>query len=56
MALHGWWQGCKELNKPDMPTGDDGASTNAMYTTDKLAWDPMVTAMSSQTLVEVRKA
>ena len=57
MALHGWWQGCKELNKPDMPSGSGGASTNAMFTTDaKLAWDPVATAMSSQTLVEVRKA
>ena len=57
MALHGWWQGCSELNKPAYPIGNGGASTNAMYTNDrKLAWDPMVTAMSSQTLVEVRKA
>jgi anaerobic selenocysteine-containing dehydrogenase len=57
MALHGWWQGCHELNKPDMPTGDGGSSTNAMYSTDRqTAWDPVATALSSQTLVQVRKA
>ena len=57
MALHGWWQGCSELNKPAYPIGNGGASTNMMYTSDrKTAWDPVVTAMSSQTLVQVRKA
>jgi hypothetical protein len=32
------------------------ANTNSMYSTDKKAFDPIVTAMSSQTLVQVRKA
>ncbi len=57
MALHGWWQGCGELNLPDYPLLDGGANTNNMYSTDpERAFDPLVTAMSSQTLVEVRKA
>ena len=57
MALHGWWQGCSELAKPAYPLLDGGANTNIMYSTDrKKAWDPVVTAMSSQTLVQVRKA
>jgi anaerobic selenocysteine-containing dehydrogenase len=57
MALHGWWQGCAELNKADSALVAGGANTNSMYSTDhKKAWDPLVTAMSSQTLVQVRKA
>jgi anaerobic selenocysteine-containing dehydrogenase len=57
MALHGWWQGCQELNLPGFPLLDGGANTNNMYSTDPdKAFDPLVTAMSSQTLVEVRKA
>jgi anaerobic selenocysteine-containing dehydrogenase len=56
MALHGWWQGCRELNLPGFPVLDGGANTNNMYSTDSdKAFDPLVTAMSSQTLVEVRK-
>jgi anaerobic selenocysteine-containing dehydrogenase len=57
MALHGWWQGCSELNKPGYPLLEGGANTNSMYSMDrKKAWDPLVTAMSSQTLVQIRKA
>jgi anaerobic selenocysteine-containing dehydrogenase len=57
MALHGWYQGCGELAKPAFPILDGGANTNIMYSIDhKIAWDPAVTAMSSQTLVQVRKA
>jgi anaerobic selenocysteine-containing dehydrogenase len=57
MALHGWWQGCHELGLPGYPILDGGANTNTMYSVDPdKAFDPLVTAMSSQTLVEVRKA
>ena len=57
MALHGWWQGCRELGLAGYPLLDGGANTNNMYCTDQdKAFDPLVTAMSSQTLVEVRKA
>ena len=57
MALHGWWQGCNELNKPGFSLVDGGANTNNLYSTDrKKAYDPLVTAMTSQTLVEIRKA
>jgi anaerobic selenocysteine-containing dehydrogenase len=57
MALHGWWQGCHELGLPDYPILDGGANTNNMYSVDvERAFDPLVTAMSSQTLVELRKA
>ena len=57
MALHGWWQGCEELGLPGYKLLDGGANTNLMYNLDpKLAFDPLVTAMSSQTLVEVKKA
>jgi anaerobic selenocysteine-containing dehydrogenase len=57
MALHGWWQGCEELDMPGFPLLDGGANTNSMYSVDsEKAFDPLVTAMSSQTLVEVRKA
>ena len=57
MALHGWWQGCAELGLPDYPLLDGGANANNLYNvdTDK-AFDPLVTGMSSQTLVQVRKA
>jgi len=57
MALHGWWQGCHELGLAGFPILDGGANTNNMYCVDPdKAFDPLVTAMSSQTLVEVRKA
>ncbi|MFC1863973.1 molybdopterin-dependent oxidoreductase [Thermodesulfobacteriota bacterium] len=57
MALHGWWQGCDELGLPGYPILDGGANTNNMYSTDpEKVYDPLITAMSSQTLVQVRKA
>jgi anaerobic selenocysteine-containing dehydrogenase len=57
MMLHGWWQGCQELGMEDFPIADGGANTNNMYTTDpEKMFDPVITAMSSQTLVQVRKA
>ncbi|MBN2041668.1 MAG: molybdopterin-dependent oxidoreductase [Spirochaetes bacterium] len=57
MILHGWWQGCREKNIDDYPLLDGGANVNNMYSTDtEKACDPLITAMSSQTLVQVRKA
>ncbi|MBW1805156.1 MAG: molybdopterin-dependent oxidoreductase [Deltaproteobacteria bacterium] len=57
MALHGWWQGCDKLGLPGYPLLDQGANTNNMYSVDpEKVFDPLVTAMSSQTLVQVRKA
>ncbi len=56
MSLHGWWQGCDELGLPGYPLLDGGANINVMYSTDpRKAFDPVVTAMPKQTLVEVRK-
>jgi hypothetical protein len=55
--LHGWWQGCKELGFEDFSLLDGGANVNIMYSVDaQKAFDPVVTAMSSQTLVQVSKA
>jgi anaerobic selenocysteine-containing dehydrogenase len=57
MILHGWWQGCTELGFKDFPILDGGANANNMYSVDpEKAFDPIITAMSSQTLVQVRKA
>jgi len=57
MSLHGWWQGCDELGLPGYPLLDGGANVNILYSTDPdKAFDPVVTAMPKQTLVEVRKA
>jgi len=57
MALHGWWQGCSELKKKNSSLLAGGANANSMYSTDPAkAYDPLVTAMTSQTLVQVRKA
>ena len=57
MLLHGWWQGCKELGFEDYPLLDGGANVNIMYSVDpEKAFDPLITAMTSQTLVQVRKA
>lgn len=57
MALHGWWQGCKELDLPGFEFTDGGANTNNMYATEgRGVYDPLITAMTSQTLVQVRKA
>ncbi len=56
MMLHGWWQGCRELGKDDMPLLDGGANVNHLYSTDpKKSVDPLITAYSSQTLVEVSR-
>jgi anaerobic selenocysteine-containing dehydrogenase len=56
MMLHGWWQGCQELGLADYPLLDGGANVNMMYSTDsEKAFDPLITAMSSQTLVQVKK-
>ena len=57
MGLHGWWQGCDELGLPGYQLLDGGANINILYNTDsKKAFDPLVTAMPKQTLVQVRKA
>ncbi len=57
MGLQGWWQGCDELGQPGYPLADGGAGTNNLYSTDpEKAFDPLVTAMPKQTLVQVRKA
>ncbi|WP_291329467.1 molybdopterin-dependent oxidoreductase [Desulfovibrio sp. UCD-KL4C] len=56
MLLHGWWQGCQELGLKDYPLADGGANVNTMYSVaPEKAYDPLVTAMASQTLVEVQK-
>jgi hypothetical protein len=56
MLLHGWWQGCRELGFEDYAIADGGANVNAMYSVDPdKAYDPLITAMTSQTLVEVEK-
>ena len=55
MMVHGWWQGCQELGVSDMPLLDGGANVNHLYSVTKDAYDPLITAMSSQTLVEVSK-
>ncbi len=57
MGLHGWWQGCDELGLPGYPLLEGGANINIMYTVDpEKAFDPLVTAMPKQTLVQVCKA
>ena len=53
MMAHGWWQGCRELGMQDLPLTDGGANVNHLYSVGADAYDPLVTAMSSQTLVEV---
>ncbi|WP_294446728.1 molybdopterin-dependent oxidoreductase [uncultured Mailhella sp.] len=56
MLLHGWWQGCPELGLPDMPLTDGGANVNLLYSPDiEKSADPIVTAMGSQTLVNVTR-
>ncbi len=56
MLLHGWWQGCRELGMADYPLGDGGANVNTLYSVDPAkAYDPLITAMASQTLVRVEK-
>ncbi len=56
MGLHGWWQGCDELKLPGYGLLDGGANTNLLFTVDPdKAFDPVVTAMTKQTLVEVRR-
>jgi ferredoxin len=34
MILHGWWQGCGELELEDYPLSDGGANVNTMYSVD----------------------
>jgi anaerobic selenocysteine-containing dehydrogenase len=53
MAPHGWWQGCEELGLTNYLLLDGGANTDDMYSVDRArAYDPLVTAISSQTLVQ----
>ena len=55
MGLQGWWQGCAELGLAGY--ADGSANTNNLYSVDPAkAFDPLVTAMPKQTLVEVRRA
>ncbi len=55
MMLHGWWQGCQALGIEDAPLLDGGSNVNLLYSVDPgKVYDPLITAMSSQTLVEVR--
>jgi anaerobic selenocysteine-containing dehydrogenase len=57
MGLQGWWQGCGKVGRPGYSALDGGANTNVLYSTNpEKAFDPLVTAMPKQTLVEVRKA
>jgi anaerobic selenocysteine-containing dehydrogenase len=57
MGLQGWWRGCDELGLPEHALLEGGASTNNLYSTDReKAFDPLVTAMPKQTLVNVRRA
>ena len=57
MGLQGWWRGCDELSLPEYPLLEGGASTNNLYSTDRVkAFDPLVTAMPKQTLVHVKRA
>jgi len=57
MILHGWWQGCRELGFAGYPLLDGGANVNNMYSVDLAkSCDPLITAMSSQTMVQVKKA
>ncbi len=57
MGLHGWWQGCDELKLSGYSLLDGGANVNVLYSTDPgRAFDPLVTAMPKQTLVEVHRA
>ena len=56
MLLHGWWQGCAELGLPDLPLLDGGANVNLLYSPDmEKSADPLITAMGSQTLVNVAR-
>lgn len=56
MMPHGWWQGCAEMNLPDLPLLDGGANVNLLYSPDdKAISDPLISAMGSQTLVSIRK-
>lgn len=56
MLLHGWWQGCFERNLPDTPLLDNGSNVNLLYNPDRSQTaDPLITALASQTLVEVRR-
>ncbi len=56
MMLHGSWQGCPELGLEENTVLDGGANVNLLYSVDpQKAYDPLITAMSSQTLVEVSR-
>ena len=56
MGLHGWWQSCDELGLPGQALLDGGANANLLYSIDPdKAFDPVVSAMAKQTLVELRR-
>jgi anaerobic selenocysteine-containing dehydrogenase len=56
MGINGWWQACDELGLPGYDLGNGGANTNMLFGADvKKYFDPMVSAMPKQTLVQVSK-
>jgi len=57
MGINGWWQACDELGKPGYQLENGGANTNVLFSTDVAKYfDPMVSAMPKNTLVQVSKA
>lgn len=57
MGINGWWQACDELGKPGYDLENGGANTNVLFSTEvEKYFDPMVSAMPKQTLVQVSKA
>ena len=56
MGIHGCWQSCEELGLPGQALLDGGANANLLYSIDPdKAFDPVVSAMAKQTLVELRR-
>jgi anaerobic selenocysteine-containing dehydrogenase/Fe-S-cluster-containing dehydrogenase component len=56
MGIHGCWQSCEELGLPGQALLDGGANINLLYSIDPdKAFDPVVSAMAKQTLVQIRR-
>jgi hypothetical protein len=56
MGINGWWQSCDELGMPGYALENGGANPNVLFSTDiEKYFDPMVSAMPKQTLVQVSK-
>ncbi len=54
MGHHGWWEGCRELDLPELPALDGGVNPNVLYEWEQR--DPITGDITKNTMVRIKKA